>query len=325
MLDPVDFLLDLLRTPSPTGSEGVLAAELAQVLRMTFPLADVDLQDLGDGGSNVLMRQGTPEVVFTSHLDTVPGDQTPTFDGKVVHGRGACDAKGQIAAQVCALQRAVARGATDVGCFYVCGEEVDSRGALAALAHPFTRARAVLNGEPTDLRFTRRSWGILELEVSATGVAGHSSTAAGPSAVHALVDDLGRLCALESADRKVNVGVVAGGEASNVIAPSAHALVGIRFRDDADALLADVRAAVRRRVRVRQVIQPVEMYAPSGHLAVDEVHFASDAVHYAGRFDFVVQYGPGAIEYAHTDDERVAADDLQTAVDVLARLAGAGL
>lgn len=320
MLDVVDCLMDLLAIPSVTGQENAVARHVAQVLRATFPDADVDVQDLGDGGANVLMRSGVPAVVLTSHLDTVPGAIAPRADATTIWGRGACDAKGQIAAQLCALERAAARGARDLGCFFVCGEEVDSRGARAALEHPFARGSLAINGEPTTLRFVTRSWGLVELELRAHGRAAHSSTSSGVPATHALVRDLEALLQFAADDRKVNIGVVSGGVASNVTAPEASAFVCIRLRENPEALIAEIRERVQScDVEVREVIHPAVFEAPAG-APTTEVLFASDAAFYARRFDRVMEFGPGDIEDAHTPDEHVRVADLRRAVDVLADL-----
>lgn len=325
MLDVVQCLLRLLAVPSVSGREAALAGEVAQLLRATFPDADVELQDLGDGGANVFMRQGEPIVLLTTHLDTVPGAIRPRSDAISVHGRGACDAKGQIAAQICALQRAQSRGVRDLGCFFVAGEEIDSRGALAALTHPFVCGAAVVNGEPTRLRFVARSWGIVELELRTHGRAAHSSTSMGVAATHGLVRDLAALLELEHDGRRVNIGVVSGGAASNVTAPDARALVGIRFREDLPALLDDLRATVQcSEVALRQVIEPLQLHVPPGASAATEVTFASDAACYAWRFERIFEFGPGDIEHAHSRHEQVAIADLHAAVEILAGLLEAG-
>lgn len=313
-------LMGLLGIPSVSGHEAALASHVAEVLRSTFPSSEVDVQDLGDGGANVLMKQGHPQLLLTTHLDTVPGVVTPRSDETTIWGRGACDAKGQIAVQICALAEAAANGAENFGCFFVSGEEVDSRGAKAALAHPYVSSTTVVNGEPTGLRFVTRSWGIIELELRAEGRAAHSSTSSGIRATHALVHDLSALAALENTERKVNIGVIAGGVASNVTAPQASALVGIRFRDDTAGLLADIKKCTREcDVTVRQVIDPLTFDTPTG-ASVAEVAFASDGEIYMSRFRNVMQFGPGDIEHAHTASEHVRINDLNEAVTVLAGL-----
>lgn len=323
MLDPARCLMELLAIPSVSGHEGPVAAHVSELLRVTFPDADVDVQDLGDGGANVLMRQGEPSVLLTSHLDTVPGAIAPHRSATTIWGRGACDAKGQVVAQICALQKAAAAGIADLGCFFVSGEEVDSRGARAALEHPYVRGAVAVNGEPTRLRFVSRSWGIVELRLCAHGRAAHSSTSSGIAATHALVRDLSALVDLDGDGRKVNIGVVSGGVASNVTAPEASALVGIRFRDDTEEMLADIKARVGScDLEVRQLIDPLRFDTPDA-AATAEVAFASDAEVYMGRFARVMQFGPGDIEDAHTSGEHVLIDDLRAAVDVLANLAAA--
>src|SRR6266496_57426 len=73
----------------------------------------------------------TPAVTFSTHIDTVPPFIPSSEDANRIYGRGSCDAKGIIAAQVAASER-LRREGIHVGLLFVVGEERDSLGARIA-------------------------------------------------------------------------------------------------------------------------------------------------------------------------------------------------
>jgi LysW-gamma-L-lysine carboxypeptidase len=130
-----ELLLDMLRIPSPTGSEWRLAAWLRERLAALGFSADVDAA----GNCVAGWGDGPVEVMLLGHLDTVPGAVPVARTGDRISGRGAVDAKGPLAAAIAAVAeqpRDAGVRYTVVGC---ADEEGDSRGArhlLAARAAP---------------------------------------------------------------------------------------------------------------------------------------------------------------------------------------------
>src|SRR5688572_24090989 len=124
MISSTEMLKEFVAIPSPTNSETVFTSHLHDFLREQFDPDHLELQEVAPGRSNLIMVTGNPELMFTSHIDTVPTAIPPRIEDGVLYGTGACDAKGQIAAQLGAIQLARAQGLTDYGCFYVVGEEV---------------------------------------------------------------------------------------------------------------------------------------------------------------------------------------------------------
>jgi acetylornithine deacetylase len=180
-------------------------------------------------------------------------------DGKL-YGRGACDAKGILAAQVAAAERFRVRGDTRVGLLFVVGEERGSDGAALANTQPIG-SRYLINGEPTDSTVASATRGVLRLRLTATGRAAHSAApAAGESAIEKLIDALVRLRQLplpadpEFGPTFYNIGTIAGGVAPNVI--PAHATAEILFRTvgPPEAILAAV-ADLEPLVGVQEVLR----------------------------------------------------------------------
>ena len=316
-----EVLIDLMRTPSVTGQEREVALLLEQHLKNNFPEAQVFRQHISDGRWNVIMEQGTPRLTLTSHLDVVPGGPPAYFTEERLFGRGACDAKGQIVAQLWGLHMAVAQGVNDFRCAYVIGEETDAAGARALMALPKTEY--LLNGEPTRNRFVRRSWGALEVEVHAVGTEAHSSLGTHDSAVHKLIEDLFHLRRDLPAGIDMNVGVIGGGTAPNIQAGSASCDLCVRIRGDATAA-RDILGQRLTRSEWREKSPPTEGlslfvpdFAPDGDV---EVRFASDCSVYADGYEKVMLFGPGDIANAHTESEHIERRELELAALLIEHL-----
>ena len=103
--------------------------------------------------------------------------------------RGACDAKGSLAAQAIAFEDLVREG-QEVRFLVLVGEERGSDGAIAANREP-RGSRFLVCGEPTGNRFVAGSKGCLRIRIETRGVAGHSSiSGSGRSAVPPMLDFL---------------------------------------------------------------------------------------------------------------------------------------
>mgnify|MGYP002783950660 CR=1 FL=1 len=196
------WLLDrteaLCRADTTTGREDHGLPTLRALLHELG--AQVELQQVAPGRHNVLATWGRPRLLFSTHLDTVPPFLPPRRSGDVLHGRGTCDAKGQIAVQLLAIQDLLARGHAGLAWLGVVGEETDSDGAHAAaeLAPHFVDCVAVINGEPTENRLATGQRGALQLRLVTHGVAAHSGTPErGRSAIWPLLTWLERLRGLQ--------------------------------------------------------------------------------------------------------------------------------
>lgn len=327
-MDPVDHVTlarQLIDIDSTTGQEGKVAGVLAQFLRgRGYSVLE---QPLGHGRANVIAAVGEPEVVFSTHFDCVPPFFPSRIEGGLLHGRGACDAKGILAAQVAAAERLRAAGETRIGLVFVAGEERGSDGARAA-NRIASKARFLINGEPTDLRLGAATRGCFRVRLTAEGKAAHSGyPELGESAIEKLLDCL---TALRAADWPVDpllgathytVGLIKGGVAPNVIPPHAEAEVFFRSVGDHDAIRATLAAALANRVTVEEILElpAVRLHTvPGFETAV--FSYVSD-VPFLSNWGSPLLLGPGSIHVAHTDREHVAIAELDQAVAIYARLA----
>ncbi len=333
-LDPIALTRELVEIESTTYHEGpvgeFLAGFLAERQWEVEKTAVPQPAESGVSGArwNVFAgRPGeTPELVLSTHMDTVPPFLPFREDEEYLHGRGVCDAKGIIAAQCAAAERLRAEGFR-VGLLFVSGEERDSAGAEVANQSP-KGSRFLINGEPTDNRLALASKGALRTIFRASGKMAHSAyPELGDSAVHKLVEVLSRLLALDlpvSEDvgpTTLNVGLIHGGHAPNVIADKAEAQVLIRLVSDSAPIRAAVLAAAAGLAEVDFTLEIpfVRLRAVEG-LPTMIAKFTTD-IPKLDRWGEPLLLGPGSIHVAHTPQEKVAKRELLEAVDLYVRIA----
>jgi acetylornithine deacetylase len=338
-VDPVDLARTLIDIDSTTGREGQVARVLAGYLRgrgysvLEQPLPPIESVPGGPGTgeseprANVIAAVGEPRVVFSTHFDCVPPFIPSRIDRGRLYGRGACDAKGILAAQVAAAERLRAAAVTGIGLLFVAGEERGSDGARSANAIA-SQCRFLINGEPTDLRLGAATRGGLRVRLVATGRAAHSGyPELGESAIEKLLDVLVSLRDVDWPDDSLlgrthyTVGLIAGGVAPNVVPPTAQAEVFFRTVGASDAVRERLTAAVAGRVAIEEILDlpVVRLHTRLGYETAVFSYFSD--VPFLSRWGTPLLVGPGSIHVAHTDDEHVELDELHAAVDLYERLA----
>lgn len=319
-MDPLQLTRQLIDIPSVTGNEKEVALFLKDVLQGQG--AQVYLPEAEPDRPNVWAHWGKPDIVLSTHLDTVPPFFPSQEDGGYIYGRGACDAKGIIAAQVEAAAQLLAQGAGDFGLLFLVGEERNSAGAVAANKNP-PGSKYLINGEPTENRLAVGTKGALRLEVEAKGRMAHSAyPELGESAIEKLVEALYLLRGLELPEDEVlgkttyNIGTIQGGVAPNVIPDSARAEVMFRLVKPAEELLRQIQMAMGHLATVHKVLEipPVKLGTING-LETTVVSFATD-IPSLGAWGQPFLIGPGSIHVAHTENERIAKTELLRAVEI---------
>jgi acetylornithine deacetylase len=326
-LAPEDILLALCERDTTSGQEAALLPVLLPVLEGMG--ARVDVREFAPGRCNVLATWGEPGVLLSTHLDTVPPYLPPRRDGDGIAGRGACDAKGQLVAQLMAVSALRERGVAWLG---VAGEETDSLGAREALAWKdrFATCKALINGEPTELKIASGQRGVRNLRLACRGVAAHGgSPERGHSALLDLMDWIHAARALPLArdpdlgPEVWNLGLLRGGEAVNMVPDRAEARINLRwvpgssFCDELQALRPPGGS-----LTVELDEPPCHFPAVPGFLRA-AVPFGSDAPALGALIPDgkVVLAGPGSITVAHTPEERLAFADLREGAGLFFRLA----
>ena len=336
-MEPVDIVgltRALVDIDSTTGHEGEAGRWLADYLRGRG--WSVNEQRVDDTRFNVIanvanVAQGlSPAVVFSTHFDCVPSFFPSRVEGDRLYGRGSCDAKGILAAQVSAAEQLRRDGESRVGLVFVVGEERGSDGARAANdAARDHGSRFLINGEPTDNRLGLATRGILRLKLRASGRAAHSSfPELGESAIDKLIDALIELRTIPLpgdpllGQTHYTVGLISGGVAPNVVSPSAEAEVMFRTTSDAAAVRRAV-TPLERRVAIEHVLEvpPVRLKTvPGFETAV--FPYTTD-IPFLPRWGEPLLFGPGSIHAAHTADEFVSIAELTAAAGHYVTLAKA--
>jgi acetylornithine deacetylase len=268
----------------------------------------------------------TPDVVFSTHTDTVPPFIPSSEDEEFIYGRGACDAKGIIAAQIAAAERLRDEG-VKVGLLFVVGEERDSAGAKVANLSP-RGSRFLINGEPTDNRIALASKGTLRAEVRSTGKMAHSAyPELGESATHKLIEALHRVLAVplpmnpEIGPSTLNVGLIEGGRAPNVIADHAAAQLMIRLVGPSDETRQAIEAAVEGLAILDYRLEiPFMEFRHIEGIPTMVAAFTTD-VPWLGAWGEPLLLGPGSIHVAHTPHEKLAKRELLEAIDLYIEVA----
>lgn len=329
MLNLFDLTRELIDIPSTTGDEAAITDRLRlELSRIGF---ETEEQQVAPARANLIatLPGERPRVFLSTHMDCVPPHVASSEDAEYIYGRGACDTKGIIAAQLCAAERLVAEGAGGFGFLFTVDEEVSSLGAKRANEHARARdCRFIVNGEPTENRLARGTKGSLRVRLRASGRAAHSAyPERGESAIERLLDALADVRAAEFpideffGETTVNIGVIAGGVRSNVIAAEAHADLHFRLVTDASLVEKRLEEIVAGRVEIEHlsVARPVRLFAPAG-FDTEVVRFTTDIPHLT-NWGAPLLLGPGSILDAHTDGERIAKSQLVEAVDLYADLA----
>lgn len=337
-VDPVQLTRQLVDIESTTYNEGLAGAFLHEYLvsqrynveRMPVPQPERSLTPgAGDGERfNVYasMPGVTPDVVLSTHFDTVPPYFGCTEDDQFLYGRGTCDAKGILAAQVAAADRLRDAG-VKVGLLFVVGEERDSAGAKIANENP-RGSKFLINGEPTDNRLALASKGALRVELRARGRMAHSAyPELGESAIDKLVEALHDLLAMplpvepEIGPSTMNIGLIEGGRAPNVIPDKAEAHLLIRLVSPADATKANIVKLVGDRADVSFSLElPYVRMRKVGDLPTMVAKFTTD-IPSLTNWGEPFLLGPGSIHVAHTPNEKIAKKELLEAVDLYYDLA----
>lgn len=316
----------LIDIDSTTGRERHLGKVLAGYLGELAARTGGRVERMPAEGDrfNVFAAWGEPAVVLSTHMDTVPPFFPSAEDATHVHGRGACDAKGGIAAMIAAVEALLAEEGTGFGLLFLVGEETDSIGAQVANEQP-RGARFLIDGEPTDNRLALGSKGVIYLEIEAAGRAAHSAyPELGVSAIDRLLTALARLKAVPLpsdpvlGETTLNVGTLEGGRAPNVVADRARAEVLIRTVADTTVLrerLFDALGSVEG-VRVARASEtPAMRLGALPGIETTVVKFTTD-VPRLSRWGEPFLLGPGSIHVAHTPGERVAKAELARAADL---------
>jgi acetylornithine deacetylase len=326
-MDLFDLTTKLMSIPSVSGDEEAVGFFLRD--HLTSLGWTVELQAVTENQSNVIAYlNDTPRVFLSTHMDTVPPFIPPAEDDERIMGRGACDAKGIIAAQIIAAEELRKQGVTDIGLLYTIDEEQSSTGAKAANGHPVAaKCEYLINGEPTDNDLAIGSKGSLRVKVKTKGKAAHSAyPEEGDSAILKLLDILGDIRKAEFpngeffGETTCNIGTIDGGLKINIVPAEAEAGMLIRLTTGKEPVMRilEEKIAGRGELELMSYSLPVKMLPVDG-FKQKVVRFTTDIPHLPD-WGQPLLLGPGSILVAHTKDEFVLKKDLEEAAELYVEL-----
>jgi acetylornithine deacetylase len=275
------------------------------------------------GRDNIFVHFGDPHTTLSTHMDTVPPFIRSHEDEERIWGRGACDTKGIIASMICASEKLLRDGHRNFGLLFVVGEERNSAGAYVAAKNP-RGSRFIINGEPTGNKLALGSKGALRYQIQSRGRMAHSAyPELGDSAVLRLLDSLERIRRVPLPHDELlgpstlNIGLIQGGRAPNVIPDEARAEIFIRVVGDVTELRKTIEAAVEPESLAQEVlfIPAVRLGSLEG-IETTVVAYTTDIPAFNGAWGTPFLIGPGTIHVAHTADEHVRKSQLVEAVNL---------
>ncbi|HKU22965.1 MAG TPA: M20/M25/M40 family metallo-hydrolase [Terriglobales bacterium] len=321
------FTRQLVDIESITGNETRVGEFLlSELQRLGYRAEKMPVENDRFNVWAALPEASRPAMVFSTHMDTVPPFIPSSEDSERIWGRGSCDAKGIIAAQIAAAERLRAEG-IHAGLLFLVGEEKDSQGAQVANQQP-RGSRFLVNGEPTENRLALASKGTLRVELTARGRMAHSAyPELGESAIDKLLLALTRLRAMPlPSDPQVgpctlNIGMIEGGRAPNVIPDFARAHLLYRLIAPAGELRRQILAAIGDLAEANFVLEiPFMRLRTLDALPTMIAAFTTD-IPALTRWGDPLLVGPGSIHVAHTEREHIEKSQLTAAVNLYCAIA----
>ncbi len=328
-MDAITLTRQLVDIESITGNEAAVGNYLyGELCRIGYQTRKMPVEADRFNVYATSADQPNPSIVFSTHMDTVPPFIASSEDAGNIYGRGSCDAKGIIAAQIAASEKLRGQG-IHVGLLFVVGEERDSLGATVANEHAPPGCKFLVNGEPTENHIALASKGTLRAEVTARGKMAHSAyPELGESAIDKLIRALSGLRAMplpsdpQIGSCTLNIGLIEGGRAPNVIPDYAHADLLYRLVGPSDELRKQILATAGDRVEVTFPLElPFLRFRTIEGLPTMIAAFTTD-VPKLTNWGEPLLIGPGSIHVAHTEGEYIEKKQLHDAIELYCTIAG---
>jgi acetylornithine deacetylase len=210
---------------------------------------------------------------------------------------------------------------------FVVGEERDSLGAKIANQTP-RGSRFLINGEPTENKIAVASKGALRVQITAKGRMAHSAyPELGESAIDKLITALTRLHALKLPENPevgpctMNIGLIEGGRAPNVIPDHARAQLLYRLVGPSEPVRAQIASAIAGLAEAEYVLEiPFVKLRTVPGIEPMVAAFTTD-IPALSAWGAPVLLGPGSIHVAHTDREFISKKQLHDAIDLYCSVA----
>jgi acetylornithine deacetylase len=357
MIDPVAVLRELVAVDSTSARSNLPILDVLQRHARALGLQARRLEWTDDAGvlkANLIASRGGEKggLALVGHTDCVPFDAAwegalrPSLEGDNLQGRGSADTKAYLAAMLAAAART---SGAPLQLVFTADEEVGCLGARKLVEEKALQPRRAVVGEPTRLIPVLGHKGYCLAEVSVHGAEGHSAyPETGASAVLAagrVLREIERVGDELRADADrlfsppfttLNVGVISGGKAKNVIPglcafsvewrplPSQDVRKVLRLLEEACARVAGDRIRIEVSahrldpgVAVPREAEIVTFLSQQSGNGPETIPFGTELPYLVQLGAEACVFGPGDIRVAHRTGEFVPLDELHRAVEIL--------
>ncbi len=274
----------------------------------------------------ILVSFGQPEIIFTTHVDVVPA-KSEQFQARIINdqifGRGANDAKGILVSMIAACRQLELAGMNNFGLLVVFEEETSSAGSeLAGRVLKNRGIKYLVNGEPTEGKLAVGHKGIVSFTLTCVGLNAHSGyPELGVDANRQLIEIANELYQadfgsdLNLGPTTINLGVIAGGTAHNIIADQAELQAIIRVATSAEVVQHQIIKIVgsRGKLKFHNIQNPISLNVLDGFETMSVAYYTDlPNLLMLGAKGFL--YGPGNISRAHTDQEFIYISEIEQAI-----------
>ena len=312
-MESIELAKKLLKINSVSGQEEEIGEFLAERLAPNFKIKK---QKVGSR-FNILATNGNPKLLFTTHIDTVPGILEVKEDEKYLYGRGACDTKGIIASMVVAAEKAVNMGYKNFGLLFDVSEETDFSGIEKAIS--LANPEFVVVGEPTDLCIVIGQKGLIGIKIISRGKkAPGAMPENGKNAIVQLVKILKQINCIKLSKSNIgmstiNIGKINGGIAPNVVPDYAEAIIEFRTTVSNNEILDKIKI-ITDSFEILYSFEPVMLksnisFMDKFSLKKITVPYFTEMYFWAKKSKAIV-FGPGEYKVAHSDKERISKEEM---------------
>jgi acetylornithine deacetylase/succinyl-diaminopimelate desuccinylase-like protein len=339
----VDLLKQLISTPSFSKEEDQTAALLEQFLQANGIMAHRYLNNVW--ATNQYFDESKPTLLLNSHHDTVKPNKAYTLDpfspvekDEKLFGLGSNDAGGSLVSLLAVFLYFYKQENLKYNLVFAATaeEEISGKNGIEALLPHLPAIESGIVGEPTQMQMAIAERGLLVLDVTTSGKAGHAAREEGENALYKAITDIEwfRNFQFEKVSPllgkvKMTVTVIeTENKAHNVVPSQCRFVVDTRvnelysFEEILTTIGANVQSDVTpRSLRMRSTSIAMDHPLIKAGLALNRTYYGSPTTSDKALMPFqTLKMGPGDSARSHTADEYIYTDEIHKGIDLYIQL-----
>lgn len=336
--EAVALLKELIAIPSPSKQEGKAADKIEDFIGGK----SVPVRRCGNNVFSVSPRfdDAKPTLLLDAHIDTVKvaagwrrDPFAPTMEGDRLYGLGSNDDGGSLVSLMQAYFVVAGGGGRlpfNIVFSASAEEEVSGKGGIEMSLREMPHIDAGIIGEPTGLRAAVAEMGLMVIDFTARGKAGHAARGEGVNAIYKAVDDIGKIRSMSFGrhsahlgDTRATVTIINAGTQHNVIPAECVFTADVRSNDRYTnrELFEIISSEVESEARARSFrLNPSgidgshPLVRRLGQMGVET--FGSPTLSNQALLAFpTIKIGPGQSSRSHTADEYIETGEIAGAID----------